>query len=182
MLTVRSRTCWNMAAEQRRVVIDVAMDVLRVLCYRYVLYKNFSSTPIWILNLTISWEREFDTEFNGIPCIRKYCQFFTHESIIDHYVSVSVCRHCKVLDENAEQCQKPRQKQPLPLEHVDFYLTHECLGPPHSPPQTASGSNQPFCHNSHVRTDRWGWRMFSTNSVPLAMLIESDALIIQFSV
>ena len=26
------------------------------------------------------------------------------------YVSVSVCRQCKVLDENAEQCEKQRQK------------------------------------------------------------------------
>jgi len=35
------------------------------------------------------------------------------------------------------------------------------------PPKTAPGCNQPFCHNSHVRTDRWGWRMFSTKSAPL---------------
>ena len=47
----------------------------------------------------------------------------------------------------------------------------------YSPPQTASGSNQPFYHNSHVRTDRWD-DMFSNISALLAMLIESDALII----
>jgi len=23
----------------------------------------------------------------------------------------------------------------FPLRHVDFHLTHECLGPPHSPPK-----------------------------------------------
>jgi len=45
-------------------------------------------------------------------------------------------------------------------------------------PQTASGSNQTFCHSSLLRTDRWAKRMFCTISAPLAMLIESDALII----
>jgi len=60
---------------------------------------------------------------------------------------------------------------PFPLRHVDFHLTHECLGPPHSPPQTAPGSNQPCCHCSHVRTERWEGRMFYSNS---ALLIYSD--------
>jgi len=46
----------------------------------------------------------------------------------------------------------------------------------HSPPQTASGSNQPCCHCSHVRTDRWGKRMFHSISALLAMLIDSDTL------
>jgi len=49
---------------------------------------------------------------------------------------------------------------------------------PHSPPQTASGSNQRCCHCSHLRTDRWLGRMFRTNSAPLSVLIESAALII----
>jgi len=48
---------------------------------------------------------------------------------------------------------------------------------PHSSPQTASGSNQLFCHSSHVRTDRWDGRMFSNISALLAILIDSDALI-----
>ena len=42
--------------------------------------------------------------------------------------------------------------------------------------QTASGSNQPFCYSSLLRTDRWDKRMFCAISAPLAMLIESDAL------
>jgi len=52
---------------------------------------------------------------------------------------------------------------------------------PHSPPQTASRSNQPCCHCSHVWTDTWDGRMFSTMSTLLAILIESDALIIAAS-
>jgi len=39
-----------------------------------------------------------------------------YRSYMDTRISVSVYRHCKVLDENAEQCLKPCQKQPLPLE------------------------------------------------------------------
>jgi len=57
------------------------------------------------------------------------------------------------------------RNSPLPLRHVDFHLTHECMGPPHSPRQTASGSNQPCCPSSHVRTDRW----YDKCSIPLAL-------------
>jgi len=71
---------------------------------------HFDLEPEYII------EREFYAEFNGIPCVRKYCLFFTHESIIDQYVSVSICRHCKVLDEKFAKRQKLCQKQPLPLE------------------------------------------------------------------
>jgi len=76
-----------------------------------------------------------------------------------------------------ENARNHARNSPLPLRHMDFHLTHESLGPPHSPSQTAPGSNQPFRHSSYVRTDRWGGRLFSANSASLAMLIESDALI-----
>jgi len=165
-----------------------------------------------------------------MPCVRKYCHFFTQESIIDQYVSVSVCHHCKVLDENAEQCQKPRQKQPLPLEarglpsntwmpgptpltthhakrqldrYTHFHTTSQqsphwlqwdaansppyCPFPfddhhqnlihphrdrPHSSPETASRSNQPFCHNSHVRTDRWD--LWQVNHISALLCFDSE--------
>jgi len=54
-------------------------------CFVTFLHMNFSSTPNSILNLTISQEREFDTEFNDVICVGKYCQLVTHESIIDQY-------------------------------------------------------------------------------------------------
>jgi len=61
------------------------------------------------------------------------------------------------------------------------HLIHPSLDQPYSPSQTASGSNQPFCHNTLCRqidqltwqTDRWFRRMFHNMSTPLAMLIES---------
>jgi len=50
-----------------------------------------------------------------------------------------------------------------PLSFSDHHqnLIHPYQARPHSPPQTASRSNQPFHHSSHVRPDRWGGRMFS---------------------
>ena len=46
-------------------------------------------------------------------------------------------------------------KLPLPFDDHHQNLIHPYRAQPHSPPQTASGSHQPFCHNTHVRTDRW---------------------------
>jgi len=53
--------------------------------------------------------------------------------------------------------------------------------PTHSWTQMASGSNQPFCHNTlsgHTHTHRWSRRQVHNMSPPLAMLIESEAIII----
>jgi len=68
-------------------------------------------------------------------------------------------------------------KLPLPLRRSPPKSNIPIPSPTHSPPPTASGSNQPFRHNSHVQTDRWATRMFNTMSALLAVLIESDALI-----
>jgi len=72
----------------------------------------------------------------------------------------------------------------LPLQRSPPYLIHPSLDWPHSPPQTASRSNQPFCHNTLCRlTDRpndWqtdGPGKCSVMSAALAMLIDSDVLI-----
>jgi len=44
-------------------------------------------------------------------------------------MSVYPCRHCKVLDKNAEQCQKPHQKQPLPLNPCELPSNSWMSGP-----------------------------------------------------
>ena len=56
---------------------------------------------------------------------------------------------------------------PFPFDGHHQNLIHPYRARPHSPPQTASGSNQLFCHNSHVQTGRWGRRTFSTKSALL---------------
>jgi len=51
------------------------------------------------------------------------------------------------------------QNCPFPFNNHHPYLIHPSLDRPHSPPQTASRSNQLFCHNTlsghtHKQTDR----------------------------
>jgi len=44
------------------------------------IFVHFSSTPISILNLTMSWESQESDVSNDILSKRKYSQLFTHES------------------------------------------------------------------------------------------------------
>jgi len=74
------------------------------------------------------------------------------------------------------------QKCSFPFDDLYSHRIHPSLDRPHSLPQTASGSNQPFCHNTlsghrHTQTDRWDRRQVYSNSA-YALLIVSDALII----
>jgi len=105
---------------------------------------NFSSTPTSILNLTISSERELDTEFNYIFCIGKYCQFFTHKSNAFLSVMSPIETMHTQMPKNARN---HARNSPFPLRHVDFHLTHECLGPAHSPCQTTVQSLYALPHN-----------------------------------
>ena len=99
------------------------------------LQMNFASTPTSILNLTIS--------FNGIPCVRKYCQLFTQKSIIDQYAIFALY--------SPPNC-------PFPFDDHHQNLVHHFRARLHSPPQTASQSIYGCGHCSHVRTDRWSRR------------------------
>jgi len=54
-------------------------------CFVAFLHLNFSSTPNSILNMTILQEGHSFAKFNDTFCVGKYCQLFTHESIIDQY-------------------------------------------------------------------------------------------------
>jgi len=58
-------------------------------------------------------------------------------------------------------------KLPLPFNDHHRNLIHPFRTRPYSPPQTASRSNQPFCHNSHVHTDTWDKRMSRNMSASL---------------
>ena len=90
------------------------------------------------------------------------------ELIINQNVSLSLCRHCKVLDENAEQCEKPRQRQPLPLEACGLHITHECLGPPHSPRQMTARLLYVVPHNDATKSPlvTMGRRKFTVQTAP----------------
>jgi len=58
-------------------------------------------------------------------------------------------------------------KLPFPFDDHHQNLMHPYRARPHSPSQTASRSNQPCCHCSHVRTDRWDKRKLYPISAPL---------------
>jgi len=67
-----------------------------------------------------------------------------------------------------------------PDDDHNSHLIHPSLDLPHLPPQTASGSNQPYCHsilsgrqtNSQTQTFRWDRQQLNSNS-SYAMLIVS---------
>ena len=63
-------------------------------------------------------------------------------------------------------------KLPLPLRRSPPKSNTPIPSPTPLTTQRASRSIQSFCHNTHVRTDRWGWRMFYPNS---ALLYERRA-------
>jgi len=72
-------------------------------------------------------------------------------------------------------------KTALPFDDHHLHLIHPSLDRPHSPFQTASGSNQPFCHSTlsgqtDWQTERWSGRPARIMSALLTMLIESDVL------
>ena len=121
-------------------------------CHLYssvIFFANCSKTPASTLNLNTSLESQWNIDSNGILSVRKYYQLFTHESntfLGEQYASFRpfkrVGRKCRKVSETS-----------LPLEARGPHLIHQFLGWPHSPPQMASGSYQPFCHNT-LRTDR----------------------------
>jgi len=70
--------------------------------------------------------------------------------------SIAVCtstqRHNKVPFGYNGTTQIHPQNCPFPFDDHHQNLMHPYQARPHSPPQTASRSNQPFCHSSHVQT------------------------------
>jgi len=77
------------------------------------------------------------------------------------------------------------QNCPYPSDNNHLHLIHPSLNQPHSPPQMASGSTQPFCHSTlsgqtDRRTDQptdWWSRWQTCTKSTYALLIESNALI-----
>ena len=136
-------------------------------------FVHFSSTPNSIFNRSISSESQSYTEFNDILSARKYCQLFTHES---NTFLTSFRPFKRMRAQMPNNARYHARNSPFPFDDHHQNLIHPCQARPHSPAQTASGSNQPFCHSSHVRADRWDG-MFSNISALLAMLIQSDAVI-----
>jgi len=72
-------------------------------------------------------------------------------------------------------------KLSLPFGDHHLHLIQTFVYRPHSPPQVASETNQPFCHSTlsgwaDRQTDRWVLRQVGKKSALYALLIVSDAL------
>jgi len=101
----------HMVAAQGSVIAPVAVEVLRLFCYifshEFLFNLHFDLEPDYIIRKGIRHRIE------QYPCVRKYCQLFTHESnaclSVIRPIETNACR-------DAEKCEKPCQKQTLPLE------------------------------------------------------------------
>ena len=79
----------NMATTAKLTVAAGPLYGREVACLRVTfLQMNFRLTPNSILNLTISYESHACIEFHAAFCVGKYCQLFTHKSIVDQYLSL----------------------------------------------------------------------------------------------
>ena len=80
---------------------------------------------------------------NDMYAERKYCEVFAYESEIFHRRRPNGISHC----ENGEQ--KP-PKPPLPFARCGPHLMQQCLGPPHTLPQTAAPTVEALLHTYTV--------------------------------
>jgi len=65
------------------------------------------------------------------------------------YPYVAIVKYWTKISQNAEN---HARNSPFFLRHVDFHLTHECLGPPHSPRQTTARSLYALPHNDATKS------------------------------
>ena len=123
-------------------------------CVNCYIFVHFSLTPLTsILNLTIIRlyrQKANKTTFPKISCPYGNIVNISHTSRI--YFLANNTSLCPFKQVGAQIPKNPRNS-PFPLRHVD--PIHQCLGLRRLPPQTASGSSQPFCHNALTgQTDR----------------------------
>jgi len=140
-----------MAAAQRSVIAPVAVEVLRLFWYifahEFLFNPHFDLEPDYIIRKGIRHR------------IQRYTVRTEILPIFHTRVDKRSMRHfCIVFT----------PKLPLPFDDHHQNLIHPYPARPHSPRQTASGSDQPVCHNSHVRTDRWDKRLLLSISALLS--------------
>jgi len=71
------------------------------------------------------------------------------------------------------QMPKNARNSPFHFRHVDFHLTHECLGPTHSPCQTTARSLYALPHNGATKSTlvRMGCHTFTPKTAPSPLTI-----------
>jgi len=95
--------------------------------------------------LYISPQPHFDLEPDYIarkPLQQRFQLYIVHREILSSFhTRVEYIYVIPPIQTNGDANAEKSPKQPFPLTHVDPHLIHECLCPPHSPPQTAYGSD-----------------------------------------
>jgi len=158
------RMSWSMvskAAERsRRQRHDILCDPIAGCSGHFacLFTVHFASTPLrswtWLYHKKASLSQN-STIHSAYGNIVK----FSHTS----RSSISTpCLHCKLYSWILEKRRKPCQRQPLPLRHVDFHLTHECLGPPDSPAKRQLDRYTHF----HSTAQQTGWPLSRHYEIP----------------
>jgi len=106
----------------------VAVAMLRVLCYvfanKFPLQPYFNLEPDYIIRK---------------PIVHRIQRYILHREILSTFhtrVDHRSVRHFTTVNNRTKISKNARnhaRNSPFPLRYVDFHLTHECLGPPHSP-------------------------------------------------
>ena len=126
-------------------------------------FCTFLLNPTSILNLTISTESQWNIDSNDMFSVCKYCQLFTRVS------NTFLGKQCHSAHSNewGRKCWK-MPETPLPLEACGPHLVHQCLSPPHSPPQMTAQSLYAFPHNDATKAPlvTMGCPKFTAKSAP----------------
>jgi len=83
-----------------------------------------------------------------IPCREILSTFHTESNAFLSIMSPIETMHTQM----PKNARNHARNSPFPFRHVDFHLTHECLGPPHSPRQTTARSLYALPHNDATKS------------------------------
>ena len=131
-------------------------------CYIRV---HFASTPTLILNIDYIIRK---------PIVHRIQRYIPHREILSTFhtrVDHRSVRHLCIINYTVEFLKNAgnhARNRPFPLRHVDFHLTHECLGPPHSPRQTTARSLYALPHKDATKSPlvTMGRRKFTPQTAP----------------
>ena len=143
----------------------VAVAMLHVLCYifahKFLFNPHFDLEPDYIIRKPV------------IPRIQRYILrrkiLSTFHTRVDH----QSVRHFATVNNRtkiSKNAGNHARNSSFPLRHVDFHLTHECLGPLHSLCQTTARSLYALSHNEQRRNKvpivTMGCRKFTPETAP----------------
>jgi len=139
--------------------------------------SNLACVKCYIFVHTFLFNAHFDLEPDYIirkPIVHRIQRYILHREILSTFhTRVEYISHVILPIETngstiAKNARNHARNSPFPLRHVDFHLTHECLGSPHSPHQTTAQSLYAFPHNDTMKSPlvKMGRRKFTPHAAP----------------